>query len=96
MDPRIREDDEKVNQYLNDYSQIKSTWKANKDWGNQRRYVERVGKEQGELLIMETSELLEIIARDEDSTHQFKANVTNALSLAQEMIAFSNFKALYG
>ncbi|CAC9546203.1 ATP-dependent DNA helicase [uncultured Gammaproteobacteria bacterium] len=39
---------------------------------------------------METSELLEIIARDEDSKHQFKANITNDASLAQEMIAFSN------
>ncbi|CAK8725093.1 hypothetical protein KKHLCK_15845 [Candidatus Electrothrix laxa] len=39
---------------------------------------------------METSELLEIIARDEDSRHQFKANVTNETSLAQEMLAFSN------
>ena len=39
---------------------------------------------------METSELLEIIARDEDSKHQFKANVTNETSLAQEMLAFSN------
>ena len=39
---------------------------------------------------METSELLEIIAKDEDSKHQFKANVTNETSLAQEMIAFSN------
>jgi len=39
---------------------------------------------------METSELIEIIARDEDSKHQFKENVTNEISLAQEMIAFSN------
>ena len=39
---------------------------------------------------METAELLEIIARDEDSKHQFKANVTNETSLAQEMVAFSN------
>ncbi|MCI5167627.1 MAG: ATP-binding protein [Candidatus Electrothrix sp. GM3_4] len=39
---------------------------------------------------METSELLEIIARDEDSRHQFKANVTNETSLVQEMLAFSN------
>lgn len=39
---------------------------------------------------METSELLEIIARDEDSRHQFKANVTNEKSLGQEMIAFCN------
>jgi len=39
---------------------------------------------------METSELLEIIARGEDSRHQLKADVTNETSLAQEMIAFSN------
>ena len=39
---------------------------------------------------METSELLEIIARAEDSRHQLKAYVTNETSLAQEMIAFSN------
>jgi len=39
---------------------------------------------------MEGSELRGIIARDEDSKHQLKANVTNELSLAQEMIAFSN------
>jgi len=39
---------------------------------------------------METTELLEIIARDEDSKHQFKANMTNEISLAQEMLAFSN------
>ncbi len=39
---------------------------------------------------MEASELLEIIARDEDSKHQFKANISNETSLAQEMVAFSN------
>ncbi|MDR1620763.1 MAG: putative DNA binding domain-containing protein [Synergistaceae bacterium] len=39
---------------------------------------------------METSELLEIIGRNEDGRHQFKANVTNEISLAQEMVAFSN------
>lgn len=39
---------------------------------------------------METAELLEIISRDEDSRHQFKANITNESSLAQEMVAFSN------
>ena len=39
---------------------------------------------------MEVSELLEIVKRDEDSFHQFKSNVTNAISIAQEMIAFSN------
>lgn len=39
---------------------------------------------------MEASKLLEIISRDEDSKHQFKANVSNETSLAQEMVAFSN------
>ncbi len=39
---------------------------------------------------METSELLEVIAKNEDSKHQFKADVTNEISLALEMIAFSN------
>ena len=39
---------------------------------------------------METVELLEIIGRDEDSRHQFKANITNATALAQEIVAFSN------
>ncbi len=40
--------------------------------------------------IMETEELLSIIARDEDSRHQFKANVNNPSSLGTEMVAFSN------
>lgn len=39
---------------------------------------------------METIELLEAVARGEDSHHQFKADVTNVLSLASEMVAFSN------
>ncbi len=39
---------------------------------------------------METAELLEIIARGEDSKHQFKVDVTNAQSLASEIVAFSN------
>jgi ATP-dependent DNA helicase RecG len=39
---------------------------------------------------METAELLEIIARGEDGKHQFKANVTNAQSLSEELVAFSN------
>lgn len=39
---------------------------------------------------METTELIEILARDEDSRHQFKANVTNEASLASEIVAFSN------
>ncbi len=39
---------------------------------------------------METSELLEIISRDEDGKHQFKSNFTNVNSLAAELTAFSN------
>ncbi|HEY5585263.1 MAG TPA: RNA-binding domain-containing protein [Ruminiclostridium sp.] len=39
---------------------------------------------------MDTSELIEIISRDEDSKHQFKANVTNAAQIASEMVAFCN------
>ena len=39
---------------------------------------------------METVELLEIVARGEDSRHQFKDDVTNAASLAGEIVAFAN------
>jgi ATP-dependent DNA helicase RecG len=39
---------------------------------------------------METTELLEIIGRDEDGRHQFKANFTNGTAIAQEIVAFSN------
>jgi len=39
---------------------------------------------------METSELLEIVARDEDSNNQFKGNFTNGDSVAAELVAFSN------
>ncbi|HPF16708.1 MAG TPA: putative DNA binding domain-containing protein [Thermotogota bacterium] len=39
---------------------------------------------------METSELIEIIARGEDSKNQFKTSDVREESLAQEMIAFSN------
>jgi predicted HTH transcriptional regulator len=39
---------------------------------------------------MYSEELLKIVARDEDSRHQFKADVTKASSLAAEMVAFSN------
>ena len=39
---------------------------------------------------METSELLEIVARGEDSEHQFKANFTNGDAVAAELVAFSN------
>lgn len=41
---------------------------------------------------METQELLSIIANGEDSRHQFKADFTNALAVAAEMVAFSNSK----
>jgi len=39
---------------------------------------------------METIELLDLLAKGEDSTRQFKKDITNADSLAAEMIAFSN------
>lgn len=39
---------------------------------------------------METTELIEIISRGEDSKHQFKENITNINSLAAEIVAFSN------
>ena len=39
---------------------------------------------------MERLELLEIIARGEDSKHQFKLNVTSEASLAKEFVALSN------
>lgn len=39
---------------------------------------------------METSELLEIVARGEDSRHQFKEDATNATALAAEIVAFAN------
>jgi ATP-dependent DNA helicase RecG len=39
---------------------------------------------------METAELLETIARGEDTRHQFKADATNITSLASEIVAFAN------
>jgi ATP-dependent DNA helicase RecG len=42
------------------------------------------------MLIMQISELSDIISRGEDSGCQFKKNVANADSLAAEMVAFSN------
>ncbi len=39
---------------------------------------------------METADLIEIISRGEDSRHQFKSNITNAASLAEEIVALSN------
>jgi ATP-dependent DNA helicase RecG len=39
---------------------------------------------------MDPTELLEIISRDEDGKHQFKADFRNVDSLAAEMVAFSN------
>lgn len=41
---------------------------------------------------MDAIELLEILERGEDSRHQFKEDITNATSLAGEMVAFSNTK----
>ena len=41
---------------------------------------------------MEALELLEIIEKGEDSRHQFKSNITNVTSAAQEMCAFANSK----
>jgi len=41
---------------------------------------------------MEAIELIELISRGEDSRTQFKLNVTNAESLAGEIVAFSNSK----
>lgn len=41
---------------------------------------------------MEALDVLELIAGGETSKVQFKANVTNATSIAQEMVAFSNAK----
>lgn len=39
---------------------------------------------------METTELIDLLSRGEDSRHQFKSDVTNANALAAEMVAFSN------
>lgn len=39
---------------------------------------------------METTELLEIIALNEQGNYQFKANVTNPQSMTEELVAFSN------
>jgi len=39
---------------------------------------------------MNAEELIEAISRGEDSRHQFKSDVTNAESLAAEIVAFSN------
>ena len=39
---------------------------------------------------METTELIEVIHKGEDSRHQFKENFSNVNSLAAEIVAFSN------
>jgi len=44
----------------------------------------------GDLRDLETVELLEIAARGEDSRHQFKADFTNAASMAAEIVALAN------
>jgi len=48
--------------------------------------------EKGDWHYMELSELTNIISCGEDSTHQFKRNITNNHSLSAEMVAFSNSK----
>lgn len=39
---------------------------------------------------METTELIDLLSRGEDSRQQFKADMTNAAGLAAEIVAFSN------
>ncbi|WP_183146425.1 RNA-binding domain-containing protein, partial [Pseudomonas syringae] len=39
---------------------------------------------------METTELIDVISRGEDSRQQLKADMTNADALAAEIVAFSN------
>lgn len=39
---------------------------------------------------METTELIDVLSRGEDSRHQFKADMTNADALAAEIVAFCN------
>ena len=39
---------------------------------------------------METTELIDVLSRGEDSRHQFKADITNVDALAAEIVAFSN------
>lgn len=39
---------------------------------------------------METTELIDVLSRGEDSRHQFKEDMTNADGLAAEIVAFSN------
>lgn len=44
----------------------------------------------GDDFVMDAMQVLEIISRDEDGKHQFKADIKNAASLASEMVAFAN------
>lgn len=39
---------------------------------------------------METTDLIELLSRGEDSRHQFKSDITNIDALAAEIVAFSN------
>ena len=43
---------------------------------------------------MQPAELLEIIEKGEDSRTQFKKDITNAVQLAQEMVAFFQIQAV--
>ena len=39
---------------------------------------------------METTELIDLLSRGEDSRQQFKSDINNADALAAEIVAFSN------
>ena len=41
---------------------------------------------------MEAAELLEVASRGEDGKHQFKANVTNVQSFAEELVALRQLR----
>jgi hypothetical protein len=62
--------------------------------GGNRQYHARPKRSlpatKGDLRDLETVELLEIAARGEDSPHQFKADFTNAASMAAEIVALAN------
>jgi ATP-dependent DNA helicase RecG len=55
-------------------------------------YNDYIHYQRREMCRMEAAELLRIISRGEDSRNQFKADITNAASLAAEIVAFSNME----
>ena len=61
--------------------------------GNRQYHLRRkrsLPATKGNLRDLETIELLEIAARGEDSRHQFKADFTNAASMAAEIVALAD------